>query len=223
MRARYDKVKGSAVNPVLREGNSDRRAPESVKGYARKHPHSMGAWSPDSKTNVATMGADDFRSNEKSVRRRRPTTRCASSWSRTTARGGAQGGPGARRRDRRRHRDAGRRRWRVPRRADRAGQGRRRAVLGAPEGDHDEGLRPDHLRPRRAGVLPERLRRVRRELAAAGPQPQQRARRDPRRPRPAAERRGDQGGVREGHRRRPARWRWSTPTRASPTCTCRPT
>ncbi len=67
VRARYDKVKGSAVNPVLREGNSDRRAPESVKGYARKHPHSMGAWSPESKTNVATMGADDFRSNEQSV------------------------------------------------------------------------------------------------------------------------------------------------------------
>ena len=67
VRARYDRVKGSAVNPVLREGNSDRRAPESVKGYARKHPHSMGAWSPDSRTNVATMGADDFRSNELSV------------------------------------------------------------------------------------------------------------------------------------------------------------
>src|SRR4051794_28719559 len=67
VRARYDKVKGSAVNPVLREGNSDRRAPESVKNYARKHPHSMGKWSPDSKTNVAHMTADDFRSNEKSV------------------------------------------------------------------------------------------------------------------------------------------------------------
>ncbi|MBD8607124.1 NADP-dependent isocitrate dehydrogenase [Aeromicrobium sp. CFBP 8757] len=67
VRARYDKVKGSAVNPVLREGNSDRRAPLSVKNYARKHPHSMGAWSSDSKTDVATMGADDFRSNEKSV------------------------------------------------------------------------------------------------------------------------------------------------------------
>jgi isocitrate dehydrogenase len=66
-RARYDKVKGSAVNPVLREGNSDRRAPESVKRYARSHPHSMGAWSPDSKTNVAHMTADDFCSNEKSV------------------------------------------------------------------------------------------------------------------------------------------------------------
>ncbi|GAA3543190.1 isocitrate dehydrogenase, NADP-dependent [Aeromicrobium flavum] len=67
IRARYDKVKGSAVNPVLREGNSDRRAPVSVKNYAKQHPHSMGAWSADSKTNVATMGVDDFRDNEKSV------------------------------------------------------------------------------------------------------------------------------------------------------------
>ncbi|KUM29520.1 isocitrate dehydrogenase [Arthrobacter sp. EpRS66] len=67
VRARYDKIKGSAVNPVLREGNSDRRAPLSVKNYARKYPHSMGAWTTDSKTNVATMGVDDFASNEKSV------------------------------------------------------------------------------------------------------------------------------------------------------------
>jgi isocitrate dehydrogenase len=67
VRARYDAVKGSAVNPVLREGNSDRRAPESVKGYARSHPHAMGAWSPSSATNVATMGRHDFKSNEKSV------------------------------------------------------------------------------------------------------------------------------------------------------------
>jgi isocitrate dehydrogenase len=67
VRARYDRVKGSAVNPVLREGNSDRRAPESVKGYARNHPHSMGAWSHDSRTNVATMGRHDFKANEKSV------------------------------------------------------------------------------------------------------------------------------------------------------------
>jgi len=66
-KARYDKVKGSAVNPVLREGNSDRRAPKAVKEYAKAHPHSMGKWSPDSKTSVATMGKDDFFSNEKSV------------------------------------------------------------------------------------------------------------------------------------------------------------
>ncbi|QCB98528.1 NADP-dependent isocitrate dehydrogenase [Arthrobacter sp. PAMC25564] len=67
IRSRYDKIKGSAVNPVLREGNSDRRAPLSVKNYARQNPHSMGAWSPESKTNVATMGTGDFRDNEKSV------------------------------------------------------------------------------------------------------------------------------------------------------------
>ncbi len=67
-RARYAKVMGSAVNPVLREGNSDRRAPKAVKEYARKHPHSMGAWSKDSKTKVGTMaGKGDFFSNEKSV------------------------------------------------------------------------------------------------------------------------------------------------------------
>ncbi|MBJ7327186.1 MAG: NADP-dependent isocitrate dehydrogenase [Chthoniobacterales bacterium] len=66
-KARYDKIKGSAVNPVLREGNSDRRAPKAVKDYARHHPHKMGAWSADSKTRVATMGGGDFFSNEKSV------------------------------------------------------------------------------------------------------------------------------------------------------------
>ena len=66
-KARYDAVKGSAVNPVLREGNSDRRAPLAVKNYARKHPHSMGAWSADSRTEIATMAADDFRANELSV------------------------------------------------------------------------------------------------------------------------------------------------------------
>lgn len=67
IKARYDKVKGSAVNPVLREGNSDRRAPLSVKAYARKHPHKMGAWSSDSKTHVVHMKGGDFFSNEKSL------------------------------------------------------------------------------------------------------------------------------------------------------------
>jgi isocitrate dehydrogenase len=67
IQATYDKIKGSAVNPVLREGNSDRRAPLSVKNYAKSHPHSMGAWAADSKTHVSTMGANDFASNEKSV------------------------------------------------------------------------------------------------------------------------------------------------------------
>ncbi len=74
IRARYAKVLGSAVNPVLREGNSDRRAPKAVKEYARKHPHSMGAWAPTSKTSVATLGHDDFFSNEKSVTLSAPTS-----------------------------------------------------------------------------------------------------------------------------------------------------
>lgn len=67
VRARYDKIKGSAVNPVLREGNSDRRAPKAVKNFAKQYPHSMGAWSADSKTHVATMQAGDFYHNEQSV------------------------------------------------------------------------------------------------------------------------------------------------------------
>ncbi len=67
IRARYDTVKGSAVNPVLREGNSDRRAPEAVKAFARRHPHRMGEWSGDSESHVATMDDDDFRHTEESV------------------------------------------------------------------------------------------------------------------------------------------------------------
>ena len=74
IKARFDKVKGSAVNPVLREGNSDRRAPKAVKDYARKHPHRMAPWAKDSKTRVATMGSNDFRSNEKSITLEAPTT-----------------------------------------------------------------------------------------------------------------------------------------------------
>jgi isocitrate dehydrogenase len=73
IRERYDRVKGSAVNPVLREGNSDRRAPASVKQYARNHPHSMGEWSGDCTSHVSTMSDGDFRSTEKSVTIERPT------------------------------------------------------------------------------------------------------------------------------------------------------
>ena len=72
VRARYDKVTGSAVNPVLRQGNSDRRAPASVKQYARQHPHSMGSWSSDSRSHVSTMSDGDFRSTEQSVTVERP-------------------------------------------------------------------------------------------------------------------------------------------------------
>ena len=67
IKSRYDKIKGSAVNPVLREGNSDRRAPKAVKNYAKKNPHSMGPWSAESKTHVATMSSGDFAHNEKSI------------------------------------------------------------------------------------------------------------------------------------------------------------
>ncbi|MCL4106432.1 UNVERIFIED_CONTAM: hypothetical protein GTU68_030390 [Idotea baltica] len=74
IRAKYNKVKGSAVNPVLREGNSDRRAPKPVKAYARKHPHRMGKWTADSKTHVATMAHGDFRANEKSHTFEKATT-----------------------------------------------------------------------------------------------------------------------------------------------------
>jgi isocitrate dehydrogenase len=74
IKARYDRIKGSAVNPVLREGNSDRRAPLSVKNYARKHPHKMGAWSSDSKTHVAHMAAGDFYGSEQSAVIAQPTT-----------------------------------------------------------------------------------------------------------------------------------------------------
>jgi len=74
IRERYDRVKGSAVNPVLREGNSDRRAPASVKAHARRHPHPMGAWSPDTMSHVATMSGGDFRSTEQSVTLDEPTS-----------------------------------------------------------------------------------------------------------------------------------------------------
>lgn len=73
IKSRYDKIKGSAVNPVLREGNSDRRAPNAVKNYAKKSPHTMGAWSQGSKTHVATMDHGDFKSNEKSLTLSEPT------------------------------------------------------------------------------------------------------------------------------------------------------
>ena len=73
IKAHYDKVKGSAVNPVLREGNSDRRAPKAVKNYAKKNPHKMGVWSADSKTSVLTMSIGDFKSNERSISIEKPT------------------------------------------------------------------------------------------------------------------------------------------------------
>ncbi|MFT5922515.1 MAG: isocitrate dehydrogenase, partial [Flavobacteriales bacterium] len=74
LKARYDKIKGSAVNPVLREGNSDRRAPKAVKNYVRKHPHTMGAWSSDSNTHVSSMSRGDFYGSETSTTIKTATT-----------------------------------------------------------------------------------------------------------------------------------------------------
>ena len=212
VRARYDKAKGSAVNPVLREGNSDRRAPASVKAYAKKHPHSMGAWSSDSKSHVSTMSDGDFRHSEtvgdgaggdrRPYRARRPER----------GRHRAEGAHAAAgRRGHRRRRDAPPRARGVPGRAGRRRQGQGRAVLRPPEGHDDEGVGPDHLRPRRPGRGRRRLRRLRRR------QPQRRARQ------PALGAPGGQGGRRRRDRRRSAAWRWSTPTAASPTSTSRPT
>ena len=119
-REAYDKVKGSAVNPVLREGNSDRRAPESVKNFARKHPHRMGEWTKDSKSHVSTMSDGDFRSSEKSVTI--PERRRAADRARRRRRRGhraAPADPGAGGRDRRRRRDAPQGARRVPGRAGR--------------------------------------------------------------------------------------------------------
>ena len=81
IKARYDKVKGSAVNPVLREGNSDRRAARAVKDYAKKHPHTMGVWSADSKTHVAHMNSGDFYAHSPSSRRSRRLWDC---WGRSS-------------------------------------------------------------------------------------------------------------------------------------------
>ena len=125
-RAKYDAVKGSAVNPVLREGNSDRRAPASVKAFVRKHPHRMGAWSPDSKSHVSTMSGGDFRSTERSVTVAADGRRAHRARRRRRHGHGAQAAhAGARRRGARRGRHAPRGARRVPRPAGRRRQGSR--------------------------------------------------------------------------------------------------
>ena len=224
IRARYGKVMGSAVNPVLREGNSDRRAPASVKAYARAHPHRMGAWS----RRLEDQRRDDGQGRlplQRAVggpRGRRHAAHRARR--RRRHRDGAQGvDPGARRRGRRRHVHERRRAAPLPRRADRPRQGRGRAVLGAPQGHDDEGLRPDHLRPRRPGLLPDPVRAVRRRAQDRGHLAQRRAGRAALRRGGAARGRRDQGRRRSRGSTTARTWRWSTPTRASPTCTSRPT
>jgi hypothetical protein len=150
---RYDRVKGSAVNPVLRQGNSDRRAAASVKRYARAHPHSMGAWSSESRSHVATMSEGDFASTERSLTVAREGTltieHVAPDGAITTLKQGVPG-PG---RIARRRRDAPCRAGHILCSPDRRGQGAGRAVLRPPQGDDDEGLGSDHLRARGARLL----------------------------------------------------------------------
>ena len=223
VRARYDKVKGSAVNPVLREGNSDRRAPPSVKDYARKHPHSMGAWSTDSKTHVAHMGDGDFYGTEKSVTRR--GRRHAADRARRRRRHDhrAQGeDAGAGRRDRRRRGDEHGGARRLPRTRRSPTRRKGRAVLAAPQGHDDEGLRPDHVRPRGArrssrtcsrstATCSQRRRRARTTASATSRQARDAAGR---------QEAAIEADIDAEIRRAARRSRWSTPTRASPTCTC---
>ena len=212
----YDRVKGSAVNPVLREGNSDRRAPASVKAFARKHPHSMGAWSTDSKTHVSTMSDGDFRSTEKSVTLDRDDVLRIEH---VDGDGAATVLKDARRCStgeivdaavmRRRALDA----FLEEQIADAKAQGVLFSLhLKATMMKVSDPIIFGHaVRAYFADVFD----RVRRRAA----EPQQRARRRPR-PRPRPEVRG--GGQRRA--RRPARRsRWSTPTAGSRTCTCRAT
>ena len=209
---------------MLREGNSDRRAPASVKNYARKHPHSMGAWSPDSKTNVAHMTADDFRTNEKSAV-------IAADGSLRIELVGDDGTTTVLKES-------------VPVLAGEVVDATVMRVAALREfltaqiarAKADDVLFSVHLKATMMKVsdpiifghvvrafLPEVFAAVRRRAGRGGPLAQRRARRHPRRHRVAARGRGDQGRHRAGPRRRPARSRWSTPTAASPTCTCRPT
>ena len=159
IKAKYAKALGSAVNPVLREGNSDRRVAASVKQYAKKHPHSMGRWSKDSKTHVASMGGGDFYSSEQSA----VVQKAGKLKIELTSNRGEKTVLKEVHRRQRRRRDRGRvdeppRAARLLREADRRRQGQGRAAVAAPESHDDEGVRPDHVRPLRRGVLPRRAR-----------------------------------------------------------------
>ena len=161
IRARYDKVKGSAVNPVLRQGNSDRRASEAVKEYARRHPQSMGAWSPDSRSHVVTMSEGDFRSTEQSVTVGGDTQvrieHIRSDGNMVVLKGRIAVATGDVLDAAVMHRDALEQFLR-----EQMAQAKREggAVLRPPEGDDDARVGPDHLRPRRPGLLRGRVRRA---------------------------------------------------------------
>ncbi len=154
IKTRYDKVKGSAVNPVLREGNSDRRAPGAVKAYARKHPHSMGKWSTDSATHVAHMNAGDFFGSELSL-----TLSAADTFRIEFVDAGGQitemkkaapllAGEVI---DACVMRAAALRSFLETEMQD--AKAKKPAAVGAPESDDDEGVRPDPVRPRRVRVF----------------------------------------------------------------------
>ena len=218
--ARYDKIKGSAVNPVLREGNSDRRAPAAVKNYARRHPHSMGAWSAASRTEVATMQGGDFRANEQSVVLAAQDTleirHVGADGTTTVLKAGLDVLAGEVVDATVMHvaeLDAF-----LAEQIARA-KGRGRPVLGAPQGDDDEGQRPDHLRPRRPRLLPRRIRGLRRRTwrPPASRRTTAWAPCSTGLPTCPTARRSGPRSRRAWPRARP--WRWSTRTGASPTCT----
>ena len=146
IRAKYDSVKGSAVNPVLREGNSDRRAPKAVKDYAKKHPHSMGAWSADSKSHVASMSGGDFYGSEKSTTISGTTSASiiftSTDGSKTTLKEGIA------LQDKEGDRLCGNEYVTAQVLLSRTGRGRPRprgAFLSAHESHHDESIRPNHI------------------------------------------------------------------------------
>ena len=210
---------------MLREGNSDRRAPAAVKNYARKHPHSMGAWSPDSKTNVATMGVDDFRANEQSV-----------------VLGGDDTLTIQPRRHRRHHHRAQGRRCRCSRARSSTPPCCAWHALDAflrnqiARAKADDVLFSVHLKATMMKVsdpiifghvvsafLPEVFETYGADLAAAGLSPNNGL--GGILDGLSALPNGDEikAAIDQGPRRRARAWRWSTPTRASPTCTCRAT
>ena len=196
IKTRYGKVFGSVVNPVLREGNSDRRAAGAVKQYARNNPHKMGAWSKDSKTHVAYMPGGDYFGSEISTTVRRGDQRPHRAGRSRRQDHGAEGEDAADRgRDHRRGGDEPQGAARLLRRADRSREEGRHPVLAARQGDHDEDRRSHHLRPCRFRILRRRDQEARRHAEEARRQSQQRLRRSADEDRDAAGRReeGDQG------------------------------
>ena len=225
VRARYDKVKGSAVNPVLREGNSDRRAPHVGQGVRPQAPALDGRVEPRLEDQRRPHDGRRLPLQRAVGRRSTPTASLrielvAADGTTTVLRESVPVLAGEVVDATVMHVAALREFLDRP---DRPGPGRGRAVLRAPQGDDDEGVRPDHLRARRAGVLPGAVRGVRRRARRRRHQPQRRPRHPARRRRPRCPRATrSRPPSRPGSP--PARaWRWSTPTAASPTCTCRPT